>query len=276
MINFPQDVTRFTFPDGQTHIHLKENIIVSDPMLIKARIKSNDDLVDFCSLIDILRANRVTEIHVQFIYLIGQRMDRSISNYEPMTLRAITRIINSLNLTSIKVFSPHSQTTLNMLNSGFATDMHQEEYYFYKHAIQHTRESCEDKRQNGLGIVLPDDGGAKRWHNSFSALNTMGEVIECSKHRDMATGKLSGFDVHSDTVPEVCVINDDLCDGGFTFIMLAKELRKKGAKQVNLCVCHGIFSKGLILEGIDHIYTTNSYQDFDGNALETLQIKDMF
>lgn len=266
MIRFPQDVERFTFPDGQSHIRIPDNIffehvVPNGYVTINARITSNNDLVDFCSLIDILRANKVREIHVKFLYLIGQRMDRAISNHDPMTLRTIVGIINSLNLTSIQVFCPHSQTTLNMLNGGFATDMHNEEYYFYKNAIKHTKEFTDQP----VGIVLPDDGGAKRWHNNFSALNTMGEVIECSKHRDMATGKLSGFDVHSDTVPEVCLIVDDLCCGGFTFVSLAKELHKKGAKRVELAVCHGILSKGYPLQHIDKIYTTDSYQTFEAN-----------
>ena len=38
---------------------------------------------------------------------------------------------------------------------------------------------------------------------------------------------------------------DDLCDGGATFILLAKELLSKGAKEVHLFVSHGIFSRGL-------------------------------
>jgi len=261
-MKFPHDVERFTFPDGQTHIKLKDNVVIHKDMHIHARIASNNDLVDFCSLIDLLRSNDVRDIHVHFYYLISQRMDRQISNREPMTLRTIANIINGLNLTSIDVFCPHSHATLNMLNGGFARNMHEQEYYFYKNAIVESRLFTPGHQ---LSIVLPDDGGAKRWHNEFSALNSLGDVVECSKKRDMATGKLSNFQVNSDNVNPICLINDDLCDGGYTFIQLAKCLKEKGAKQVYLSVSHGIFSKGINLEGIDRIYTTNSFQDFELN-----------
>ena len=55
------------------------------------------------------------------------------------------------------------------------------------------------------------------------------------------------------------LIVDDICDGGATFVGLAKELRAAGAKKVYLYVTHGIFSKGLPLEGIDKVFTTDSY-----------------
>jgi len=61
------------------------------------------------------------------------------------------------------------------------------------------------------------------------------------------------------------MIVDDICDGGATFILLAKELYAAGAKEVNLFVTHGIFSKGLIPlyeAGIKRIFTQ------DGEASE--------
>lgn len=57
----------------------------------------------------------------------------------------------------------------------------------------------------------------------------------------------------------IALIVDDICDGGGTFVGLAKELRAAGATRVYLYVTHGIFSKRLPLEGIDHVYTTDSF-----------------
>ena len=51
---------------------------------------------------------------------------------------------------------------------------------------------------------------------------------------------------------------DDLCDAGGTFILLAKELLTNGAKEVNLFVSHGLFTKGtqiLFDAGIKRIFT---------------------
>jgi len=57
------------------------------------------------------------------------------------------------------------------------------------------------------------------------------------------------------------LIVDDICDGGATFIGLAKELLILGANSVSLFVTHGIFRSGtdIIFEsGISKIITTNS------------------
>jgi phosphoribosylpyrophosphate synthetase len=54
------------------------------------------------------------------------------------------------------------------------------------------------------------------------------------------------------------LIVDDICDGGKTFELLAKDLYNAGAEEVNLFVTHGLFSKGLIplkLAGIKRIFT---------------------
>ena len=60
------------------------------------------------------------------------------------------------------------------------------------------------------------------------------------------------------------VIVDDLCDGGGTFIGIAKDLRERGARRVFLIVTHAIFSKGLEpFRGLlDRVYCTNSFANF--------------
>jgi phosphoribosylpyrophosphate synthetase len=55
-----------------------------------------------------------------------------------------------------------------------------------------------------------------------------------------------------------CIIVDDICDGGRTFIEIAKQL--PNTNSLTLVITHGIFSKGLKeLEAyFDKIITTNS------------------
>ena len=60
---------------------------------------------------------------------------------------------------------------------------------------------------------------------------------------------------------KVCLILDDICDGGGTFTGLSHVLRGTyGARAVDLFVTHGIFSKGLPLDGIRAVHTTDSYR----------------
>jgi phosphoribosylpyrophosphate synthetase len=68
-------------------------------------------------------------------------------------------------------------------------------------------------------------------------------------------------------IPEYCSIDkrdilivDDICDGGATFIELAKIIKPMNPSSLTLFVTHGIFSKGFepLYEFIDKIYYTGS------------------
>ncbi len=112
-------------------------------------------------------------------------------------------------------------------------------------------------------IICPDAGVSKKIDNfNHPALRANPKVF-CSKHRDTVTGALSGFEAHcGDLEKRPCVIVDDICDGGGTFLGLAEELKHKNAGPLYLAVTHGIFSKGLdeLLKVFSVIYTTDSFQ----------------
>ena len=68
------------------------------------------------------------------------------------------------------------------------------------------------------------------------------------------------------------IIIDDICDGGRTFIELAKEIRKQTDKPIYLIVTHGIFSAGFekLSDELDGIFCTNSVKDID---FETVRVQ---
>jgi len=73
-----------------------------------------------------------------------------------------------------------------------------------------------------------------------------------------------------------CIIVDDICDGGGTFIGLAEELRRRNAASLYLYVTHGIFSKDADVKLLDHfakVYTTNSIKDSSVNNTFIKQYK---
>ena len=56
---------------------------------------------------------------------------------------------------------------------------------------------------------------------------------------------------------------DDICDGGATFVQLAKKLKEQGAESVSLFVTHMIACKGLqalsIFENVYYINKVGNY-----------------
>ena len=69
--------------------------------------------------------------------------------------------------------------------------------------------------------------------------------IRADKKRDPSNGEITGTVVYSEHLgSQDVLIVDDICDGGRTFIELAKELRHLTTGRIYLYVTHGIFSKG--------------------------------
>ena len=110
-------------------------------------------------------------------------------------------------------------------------------------------------------LVSPDAGANKKVLSVAKAYGGL-KVIRADKVRNTSTGEITGTEVYCDDLSGAhCVIIDDICDGGYTFIKLAEKLKEKGAGMITLYVTHGIFSKGFdVFDGlIDKVYTTNSF-----------------
>ena len=106
-------------------------------------------------------------------------------------------------------------------------------------------------------IIAPDNGAVKK--ASKIAEEFQLPLITCLKERDLATGHIIKYRI-LDLIekPGKALIVDDICDGGATFNILAKSLKKDTpVTEISLYVTHGIFSKGLdeLFENIDHIYS---------------------
>lgn len=239
--------TPFIFPDGQRHITLEGDVTFSE-VVITASLCSADDLFDLLLVNDILCHNH-NGVHLQVEYLLGGRMDRRINDRQPNTLAVVASIINAAEFKSVRILDPHSEVALDII-------AYMEPAMY---AMTEFLTALNDFRVEDTVIIQPDKGAETRVGRMTRGLGFM--VTSCSKERDEVTGKLSGFKVNNpgDVYGKRCLIVDDICDGGGTFIGLAKVLRAAGATSVNLFVTHGIFSKGRDLEGIDKVYSTDSF-----------------
>jgi ribose-phosphate pyrophosphokinase len=237
-----------TFPDGQRHFILEASERDFMEATIESRIANADELFDVLLAQDTLRASGYI-VSLDVRYLLAARMDRRIDRSQPATLELVARMINAAGFQRIRVLDPHSDRTLELLRAEAVYPLHQVglvlSHYSPSEAV----------------LIAPDAGATVRVERLLRGSFRSFEVVQGRKKRDASTGALSGFDiVHPDRVSgKRCLILDDICDGGGTFVGLAKVLRDAGAPAVDLFVTHGIFSKGCVLEGIDQVFTTNSY-----------------
>jgi ribose-phosphate pyrophosphokinase len=193
--------------------------------------------------------------------MFGQRSDRRFDKFQSFDLKLIADIINECEFDEVIVFDPHSDVTMALIDRSTKKTS----FEYVEKAVLDIMEKqlLTDGFMTDLLLVSPDAGAFKKVFEYGKELNL--PVMGAMKHRDR-DGKIDLMFTH-DVSGKDCLIVDDLCDGGYTFVVLAKELRKQGARKVYLYVSHGLFSKGFmeLHRNIDHIYTTNSVKDL-GNA----------
>jgi len=255
----------FLFAGGEPHIKIAANFDVTAPVTITQRINSFNDLGMICITVDALRRMGVKEINLFIPYFPAARQDRVMVPGEPLSVKVYADIINAMALASVTVFDPHSEVTPALLNNCVAVTNHG----FIEKVI--AKIGAEVK------LISPDGGALKKIYKVSEFLGGA-EVVECSKSRDVKTGKLSGFKVYSDDLAGAdCLIVDDICDGGGTFIGLAEALKAKNAGNLYLAISHGIFSKGFDELGkyFEQIFTTDSIKEVVHNGVTQIKLADI-
>ncbi len=266
---------RIRYPDGQIgakyvgstpRVDMGVDIRVSGPFNIEERINSYEDLFYIRSIADVIKhSGRGTSNYRLFIpCLFGQRSDRRFDDLQSFDLKLIAEVINSCGFGNIEILDPHSDVALCLINNS----RKRSSLEYVEKAIKHYHD-VNAALHNGSEdpiLVSPDAGAYKKVFEYGEKLKL--EVVAAVKHRD----KEGNVDLRfiGDVKNKPCFIVDDLCDGGYTFLVLAKALREQGAREVYLYVSHGIFSKGFkeLHKVIDHIYCTNSVKDIDVAAIE--------
>jgi ribose-phosphate pyrophosphokinase len=247
----------FTFSGGEPHIKIQSDFDLNKTVTITHRLNSFNDLGLLCVTVDALRRMGVKIIDLFIPYFPAARQDRVMIPGEPLSVKVYADILNAMHLNKVTVFDAHSEVTPALVNNCVVIPNHT----FIKEVLKIIG--------NDVKLISPDGGALKKIYKVSEFLGGV-EVVECSKSRNVKTGKLSGFKVYNEDLQgSDCLIVDDICDGGGTFIGLAEELKKKNAGKLYLAVSHGIFNKGFAdLKCFDGIFTTDSFRDFEENVVQ--------
>lgn len=252
----------FTFSGGEPHIKiLAPPLGAGEAVTITHRLNSFNDLGLLCLAVDALQ-RMDAELETLIIpYFPAARQDRVMVKGESLSVKVYADIINHFKFRKVIVFDAHSEVTPAVLNNCEVVSNHT----FIEKVIQEIA--------NDVLLVSPDGGALKKIYKVSEFLGGV-EVVECSKSRDVKTGKLTGFKVYADDLRgKDCLIVDDICDGGGTFIGLAEELKNKNAGKLYLAISHGIFSKGFDgLACFERIFTTDSFKNVDYEGVTQIKL----
>ncbi len=214
--------------------------------------KDNGDLIDLLLLTDAVRrhyggrTSEPVELSLTMHYLPYARQDRVCNPGESLSVKVVADLINSQGYSRVTCTDIHSDVGAALIDN-------------LTHISLLTAARTVAEAQRGAILVSPDAGANKKVL-AFAKEYGFADVVRADKTRDPLTGKITGTVVYSEPVGDRdFLILDDICDGGRTFIELAKELRKLTTGKIFLYVSHGIFSAGCMALDLhfDAIYVAN-------------------
>ena len=247
---YPIEITKF--PNGESLIkrnfakHLVEDYRVS------LKFESDADIMHLAMI-----KHEIDEVNGKATLIIPyvpySRMDRT-EGKNVFTLKAICKLINSLNFKEVHILEPHSDVCVALLDRVVPY-----EYTIRTLLPKALKETNLDLNGNDY-LVFPDGGAEKRYSKQVGCKN----ILTAIKHRDFATGDIKSLEIIGEAKEGFnAIIVDDLCSRGGTFMLTANKLKEMGANNIYLVVTH---CESTILEGdvlkdyspINKVFTTNS------------------
>ena len=249
------------FSAGEVHIKLNNRINYEKitKVVITHRVQSSDDLMLIFLTTDALRRKGITSIDLVLPYLPYARQDRQCVDGEPFSLEVLAKLINSQDYLKVITFDVHSLVASTLINR--LENVSNEDYVNRTLLVLNQVRKITD-----ISLVSPDKGASQKSKALFESTRVFTNLIQCEKTRDPQTGALSGFTVLAEDLKgRDCLIVDDICDGGGTFIGVAKALKNRNAGDLYLFVTHGIFSRGFteLRKYYKDIFTTNTFKDWN-------------
>jgi ribose-phosphate pyrophosphokinase len=259
------------FPDGQQSITITSGIYNENiPVLIKSRLNSFMDLELIICATQCLKEMGVKNISLYIPYCVGGRSDRKFVDGGINYIKTvIAPILNSQNYKEVIILDSHSDILEACINN-FKKNTNVDLVRFALSLIDN-----KDGAQGRTAFISPDAGALKKIYDLakiFKAEN----VTTASKVRDVLTGNIVRTELPTmnlDGIEQIVII-DDICDGGRTFIELAKVIKQQTNKPIYLIVSHGIFSAGIGELNIyfSGIFCTNSVKDINETNIKQLNV----
>lgn len=230
------------FPDKTSQVwQLPENILNETNFAhITWEFENEGEIMHLAQLCHLL-TNNSFKIALNLKYLPYGRQDKPTQNDQTFALYPFMNILNTMHISELILNDPHSNVAQNCFSNRVTVK-------YPKRQVERIFNLTESD------IVCYPDKGAKEKYTHWYDF----EYIYGDKVRDQKTGYITNYTLHGDCKDKNVLIVDDICDGGMTFKILTKDLLQSGAKEVNLFVSHGIFSKGIQTlkeSGINRIFT---------------------
>lgn len=260
LINSNEDVELRKFAGGECNVRFSEVLNGTERVRLNTRLNSSDDVMNLILAADALRRMNVKHIEALIPYVPYARQDRVMVPGESLSIKVFAGLLNNLQLDKVIVFDPHSDVTPALINNCVIIPNYEMVNYF-----------LAELQLKDFVLVSPDLGAYKKVDKLAQQIGYKGEIATGIKVRNLETGEILRSDVNTaDLGGKPCLIVDDICDGGRTFIELAAALKAKGAGDLYFIASHGVFSHNAIERlqeaGYKNVCSSNSISDIESSG----------
>ncbi|BAQ64900.1 ribose-phosphate diphosphokinase [Geminocystis sp. NIES-3709] len=243
-------IKTFNFPGGECHVSLSPEVI-TPKTIIQGILNSANEIMALLLTVDAIR-RILPSVSIELVipYFPYARQDRVCNQGESLSVKVMTDLINGLKCDRVVIIDPHSDVTSALLDNCQVVTQAD---------ILAQSDLGKTLQKENWVLIAPDAGAEKKTFEVAKRLSQSEQYLDVfcgSKIRDTKTGKILATTFHDDVKGRKVLLVDDICDGGRTFIELAKVLQEKQVQEIALYVTHGIFSKGLqpLRPYFSHIY----------------------
>ena len=240
------------FADGETLVELGESVRGKKVYIIQSTSKPvNESLMEVLICIDALRRSSAGEITCIIPYFGYARQDRKALPRQPITAKLVASLLEEAGANRVVTFDLHAAQIQGFFHCPVddLTAVPMMGQYFRRKNIN----------PEEMVVVSPDHGGVKR-------ARTLAEMLECpiaivDKRRPRAN-VCEACNIIGDVKDKHVIMVDDIIDTGGSLIAAANILKENGAKDIYVCITHGIFSNNAITRiedsSIKEVIVTNT------------------
>lgn len=222
-------------------------------VIIEAYLWNSNDVIALLLINDCLLRQYRYKINRNLIiyYLPYARQDRVCNYEESYSLQVIGYLINICKFNKIYLVDPHSA---------------QAEICLSTNRVISTLHLLYNKIHKNITVVIPDQGAMYRG-NKFPH-----NKVWFDKKRDKQGNVTIVYKIGKLKAENIVI--DDICDGGRTFIELAKVINKKISQKLILYTTYGIYCNGVdeLFKYYDEVWCMFPHPDLPENVLRRITL----
>lgn len=256
------DLTVSRFSDGEANIRIKENVRGKDIFVIQPTSPPvNEHLIELLLLTSTMKRSSCRSITVIMPYYGYARQDRKTAPRVPISAADVARMLETMGVDRVVAVDLHCGQIQGFFGPNVPVDNLEANLIAMDYFLNKSSKPVGDD----VVIVSPDAGGvarAKKFQEMYKVhTKTDPGLAMIIKHRDMP-GSISKMYLVGDVAEKQVIIIDDMLDTGGTMCEAVKELKKYGAKSVDVFVTHALFSgkayDNIQNSSVDKVVVTNT------------------